>query len=255
MGKLNNKVAIITGAASGIGKAIAILFASEGSKIIATDVNEEKLEILQNEIIASGGIITTVIANISDREDIEKIFAKTIENYGTVDILVNNAGIMDDFSPVGDVSEDMLDKVININLIGPMIAMKKAINIMLKKQSGVIINISSIAGICGARAGATYTTSKFGLIGLTKNTAFMYSKKGIRCNAIAPGGVETNIGESEFMKNSNLEALELIQQGIAINPRMGQPSEIATAALFLASDDASYVNGTVLTIDGGWTSY
>lgn len=255
MGKLNNKVAIITGAASGIGKAIAILFASEGSKIIATDVNEEKLEILQNDIRTSGGTISTVIANMAVREDIEKIFDKAIENFGTVDILVNNAGIMDDFSPVGDVDDIMLDKVININLIGPMLAMKKAVKIMLNKQSGVIINISSIAGICGARAGAVYTTSKFGMIGLTKNTAFMYAKKGIRCNAIAPGGVETNIGESEFMKNSNLAALELIQQGIVINPRMGQPSEIATAALFLASDDSSYVNGTVVTIDGGWTSY
>jgi NAD(P)-dependent dehydrogenase (short-subunit alcohol dehydrogenase family) len=255
MKKIENKVAIITGAASGIGKATAILFAAEGYKVIATDINQQKLDELQQEVIKSGGTITTVIANIAISDDIDKMFTKAIENYGTVDVLINNAGIMDDFSPAGDVDEVMLQKVINVNLIGPFLAIKKAVNIMATKGTGSIINIASIAGICGARAGAAYSTSKHGLIGLSKNTAFMYAKKGIRCNVIAPGGVETNIGESEFMKKSNNSALEMIQPGIVLNPRMGQPIEIANATLFLASEEASYVNGAVITIDGGWTCY
>jgi len=255
MKKLKNKVSIVTGAASGIGKAIATLFAAEGSKVIATDINQDKLDILKQEIKNAGGEITTVLADIGKEEDIEILFKTALIQYGTVDVLVNNAGIMDDFSPVGEVEEQMLEKVIKVNLIGPLLAMKKAVNLMLQKGSGSIINIASIAGFCGARAGAVYTTSKYGLIGLSKNTAFMYAKKGIRCNTIAPGGIETNIGESQFMKKTNLKAFEIIQPGIANNPRMGQPIEIASAALFLASNDSSYVNGAVLTVDGGWTSY
>lgn len=255
MKKLENKVSVITGAASGIGKTIATLFAAEGSKVIATDINKEKLELLEQEIKNAGGEITTVLADMGKSEDIQTIFNVAIKQYGTVDVLVNNAGIMDDFSPVGDVEELMLEKVIKVNLIGPLLAIKKAVNLMLQKGSGSIINIASIAGLCGARAGAVYTTSKHGLIGLSKNTAFMYAQNGIRCNTIAPGGVETNIGESEFMKKTNLKGFEIIQPGMANNPRMGQPIEIANAALFLASNDSSFVNGAVLTIDGGWTSY
>lgn len=255
MKKLENKVSIVTGAASGIGKAIAMLFANEGSKVIATDINQDKLDLLEQEIKKSGGEITTILADMGKSEDIETLFKVAIKHYGTIDVLVNNAGIMDDFSPVGDIEELMLEKVIKVNLIGPFLAMKKAVNLMLQKDSGSIINIASIAGLCGSRAGAVYTTSKHGLIGLSKNTAFMYANKGIRCNTIAPGGVETNIGESEFMKKTNLKAFEIIQPGMVNNPRMGQPIEIANAALFLASNDSSFVNGAVLTVDGGWTSF
>ncbi len=255
MKKLENKIAIITGAGSGMGRATAKLFASEGSKVVAADIKPQGLDSLVQEVTQAGGFITTVIADMSKTADIDKLFNAAIEHYETVDILVNNAGIMDDFSPAGEVDENMLQKVIDINLTGPVKAIKRAINIMLPKGKGCIINIASIGGLAGARAGVAYTASKFGLIGVTKNTAFLYAKKGIRCNAIAPGGVETNIGEGEFMKKMNIGAFEIIQPGMALNPKMGKPEDIANAVLYLASEEAGFVNGAVLTVDGGWTAY
>lgn len=255
MKRLENKVAIITGAASGLGRAIALLYTSEGAKVVAADVNEKNLNILKDEIISNKGIITTVVANMASAVDIINMVKVAIDMYGTVDILVNNAGIMDDFSPVGDVTDQMWERVMAINLNGPFIAMRSVIKIMLEKKSGVIINISSIGGVQGARAGAAYTASKHAIIGLTKNTGYVYAKSGIRCNAIAPGAMETNIAATiDFTKISAL-ANERIMPGMALNPRAANPAEVANIALFLATDDASFINGAVIVADGGWTAY
>ncbi|MBW6458228.1 MAG: SDR family oxidoreductase, partial [FCB group bacterium] len=164
----------------------------------------------------------------------------------------NNAGIMDKMVAVGDVSNELWQKVMDVNVNGPFWATRRAVNIMMKKGSGNIINISSIGGLRGARAGAAYTTSKHALMGLTKNTAFMYAKKGIRCNAIAPGGVATNMAKDIDMDKLSILATEQILPGMATNPRYGEANEIATTALFLASDDSSFVNGAILVADGGW---
>lgn len=134
-----------------------------------------------------------------------------------------------------------------------MRATRKALQIFLEKKSGVIINVASAGGLQGARAGAAYTASKHAVVGFTKNTGFMYANEGIRCNAIAPGGVETNIGSS--MTNVNPFGMGRIQPGLAVNPRVGKPEEIAQIALFLASEDSSFVNGTVITGDAGWTAF
>ena len=255
MKRLENKVAIITGAASGLGRAIALLYTSEGAKVVAADVNEKNLNILKDEIISNKGIITTVVANMASAVDIINMVKVAIDMYGTVDILVNNAGIMDDFSPVGDVTDQMWERVMAINLNGPFIAMRSVIKIMLEKKSGVIINISSIGGVQGARAGAAYTASKHAIIGLTKNTGYVYAKSGIRCNAIAPGAMETNIAATiDFTKISAL-ANERIMPGMVLNPRAANPTEVANIALFLATDDASFINGAVIVADGGWTAY
>lgn len=175
--------------------------------------------------------------------------------YGTLDILVNNAGVMDNFQPVGEVDNATWERVMKINVDGPYKAMRNAIKIFMEKGSGNIINIASIGGIKGGVAGAAYTTSKHALIGLTKNTANMYAKSGIRCNAIAPGAVATSIGETIDMTKITPMVQDRVMTGMALNPRTGEPIEIANAVLFLASNDASFINGTVLVVDGGWSAY
>ncbi len=255
MKKLEHKVSVITGAGSGMGKAIALLFAAEGSKVVAADINGDRLESLEKEIRAAGGEVTTLTTDMANEEDIEKMIQLAVTTYGTLDILVNNAGIMDHMQPVAEVENATWEKVMKVNLDGPFKAMRSAVRIFLTKKSGVIVNISSIGGLKGGVAGAAYTASKHALIGLTKNTGYMYSKSGIRCNAIAPGAVNTHI--SETMDVSKMTALtnDRIMPGMALNPRTGEPDEIAKVALFLASEDASFVNGAVWVADGGWTAY
>lgn len=255
MKKLDKKVAIITGAGSGMGKAIAVLFAAEGSKVVATDINQKRLDELKKEIQEKGGEVTTLIANMAKEEDIENMIKVATTTYGTLDILVNNAGIMDNVQPVADVDNATWEKVMKVNLDGPFKAMRSAVKIFLAKGNGVIVNISSIGGLKGGVAGAAYTASKHALIGLTKNTGYMYSKTGIRCNAIAPGAVNTNIGETMDMSKITPLIKERVFDTMAVNPRTGEPIDIAKAALFLASDDSSFMNGEVLVVDGGWNAY
>lgn len=255
MNKLNGKVAIVTGAGSGMGKAIALLFAEEGAQVIAADIHEARLVALKEEAAAKPGKVHTVITNVAIEEDIERMVHAATQIFGTLDILVNNAGIMDHFAPVGDLDNAMWEKVMKVNVDGPFKAMRSALKIFLAKGSGTIINIASIGGLMGARAGAAYTASKHALIGLTKNTGYLYSKSGIRCNAIAPGSVATNIAETiDFSKIGPL-ANERILSGMVLNPRNAEAKEIASVALFLASEESSFINGAVITADGGWTAY
>lgn len=251
--KLQDKVAVVTGAGSGMGKAIAKLYAKEGAKVVVSDVNEVSAIATVEEIRASGGEAFSVVANVAKEDDIQNLIDSTVQTYGTVDILVNNAGIMDNFEPAGDIEDEKWERVFAVNTTSVMRTTRKVLPIFLAKEKGVIVNIASVGGLNGARAGAAYTASKHAVIGFTKNTGFMYAKKGIRCNAIAPGGVATNIGLS--MTNINEFGMSRAQSGLAVNPRTGEPEEIAKAALFLASDDASFINGTVLTADAGWTAF
>jgi NAD(P)-dependent dehydrogenase (short-subunit alcohol dehydrogenase family) len=251
--KLKDKVAVVTGAASGMGKAIALLYAKEGSKVVVSDINEEAANGTVEEINANGGEAIAVLANVAKEEDIQNLIDTAVKTYGTLDILVNNAGIMDNFEPAGDIEDDAWERVFAINTTSVMRTTRKVLPIFLGKKDGVIINIASAGGLQGARAGAAYTASKHAVVGFTKNTGFMYAQEGIRCNAIAPGGVETNISHS--MTNINPFGMGRIQPGLGLNPRTGKPEEIATVALFLASDDSRFVNGTVITADAGWTAY
>jgi NAD(P)-dependent dehydrogenase (short-subunit alcohol dehydrogenase family) len=250
--KLDGKVAIITGAASGMGKAIAELYAKEGAKVILADLNFEGAKAVVEGIKNNGGLAKALQVNVAILGDIENMIDTAVTEYGTLDILVNNAGIMDGFEPVGDISEEKWDLLFDVNTKGVMRAMRKAIPIFLEKGKGVIINTASTGGLNGAHSGVAYGASKHAVIGLTKNTGFMYAKKGIRCNAIAPGAVETNIGLS--MNNINQFGMERAGLTHGLSPRSGQPEEIAQVALFLASDESSFVNGTVVVVDGGWTA-
>ncbi len=254
MKKLRDKVSIVTGAGAGMGKAIAQLYADHGSKVVAVDIDKDRLDLLEKEVKEKGGEITTLVANMANEDDIEKMIRKAVDTYGTLDILVNNAGIMDHFAPVAELDNAMWEKVMKVNLDGPFKAMRSALKIFLEKNSGVIINVSSIGGLKGGVAGAAYTTSKHGLMGLTKNTGYMYSKTGIRCNGIAPGAVSTSIGDTiDFSKVTPL-VNDRIMTGMVLNPRTGEPGEVAQAALFLACDDSSFVNGAILVVDGGWSA-
>ena len=251
--RLQDKVAVVTGAASGMGKAIAILYAKEGAKVVVSDLTLEGAGATVAEITAFGGTATAVEADVSKERDVYRLIKAALNSYGTLDILVNNAGVMDNFSPAGEVTDEMWEKVFAVNVTGVMRTIRQAIPIFLEKGNGIIINIASIGGLYGSRAGASYTAAKNAVIGLTKNTGFQYADKGIRCNAIAPGGVNTSITTS--VKNIHEEGVNKVMAGAAFNPRTGEPEDIARVALFLATDDAAFVNGTVVTADAGWTAY
>jgi len=250
--KLADKVAVVTGAGSGMGKAIAVLYAQEGAKVVVSDINGNAVDSVVSDIRAAGGEAVGILANVALEEDVQRMIDTALEKYDGLDIMVNNAGILDHFLPAGDVTDEVWERVLAVNLTGPMRACRKSIPIMLEQGGGVIINIASVGGLFGSRAGAAYTATKHGIIGLTKNIGFHYAQKGIRCNAIAPGAVETSIS-SNVMPNPL--GMERLSTGLGTNPRSGRPEEIAQLALFLASKDSSFINGTVITADGGWTAY
>src|SRR5699024_2033544 len=250
--KLKEKVAIVTGAASGMGKAIATRFSNEGAKVIVADLNIEGAEKVVQAIQNQGGTAMALSVNVSKREDIDQMIEKAVHAYGTLDILVNNAGIMDQMEPVADIDDDNWDRIFKINTKGVMMAMRKAMPIFLEKGQGIIINTASTGGLNGGHAGAAYVSSKHAVVGLTKNAAFMYAQKGIRCNAIAPGAVETNIMSS--MNDVNEFGASRTKLAQSVIPRTAQPEEIANVALFLASEESSFINGDVIVADGGWTA-
>lgn len=250
--RLDGKVVLLTGASAGIGKEIALLFAKEGARVVAVARRMNRLEELAKESIDLAGEIVAHEGDISKAEDIDSMVDFTMEKYGKIDVLVNNAGILDNFTPVGELADELWDKVININLTAPMKLARKLVPIMEKQENGNIINISSLGGLYGGRAGTAYSASKFGLTGLTKNIAYMYAEKGIRCNAICPGGVDTEIMTS--LQPSEF-GMERIMKGTGNNIRSGSGKEIANIALFLASDESSFVNGDTIVADAGWTAY
>lgn len=251
--KLADKVVVVTGAGSGMGRAMVKLFAAEGASVVAAELKESTLSAVVEDVKADGGNIAGIVVDVSKPEDAERMVNFAVETYGRLDILVNNAGIMDNFTPVAELTDELWDKVLGVNLTGPFRASRRAVQIMLEQGGGVIINTASVGGLYGTRAGAAYTASKHGIVGLTKNIAFMYADKGIRCNAICPGAVETNIMPQGVVPNAL--GMDKAMKGIAANPRSGDPMEIARVALFLASDDSSFVNGVTLVADGGWTAY
>jgi len=250
--KLNGKVAVITGAAAGIGRAIATRYAKEGAKLVLGDYDAATLQATTDALKAEGAEVASVVGNISVREDVEQLLDKAVEAHGRLDILVNNAGVLDGLTPLEDASDELFERVMAVNLRGPFLTCRKALSLMLPQGSGSIINIASLAGIQGGRGGTVYTMSKHGIVGLTKSIAFYYGERGIQSNAICPGGIETEIFKRIPLHETGLKKASA---HFKTSPRQGRPEEIASCALFLASGDASYVNGAALVVDGGWTAH
>jgi len=251
--KLSGKTAIVTGAGSGMGRAIATLFAEEGANVVVADINNETVDEVVSEIKNNGNNAVGVVANVAKQEDIDNMVKTATDNFGSLDILVNNAGIMDNFMPVGEVTDELWERVLSINLTGPFRAARAAIKVMEKQDNGgVIINNASVGGLFGSPGGATYVTSKHGLIGLTRNIGVTYGNLGkIRCNAIAPGAIETNIGNTITAPNE-MGYKALATFGASSHAPSGSPMQVARVALFLASDESNFVNGEVIRVDGGW---
>lgn len=250
--RLQGKVAVITGAASGMGHAMATRFAAEGARIVAGDWHGDRLQAVVESIRASGGSIVGAQGNIAQQETAEGLIELAISTYGGLDVLCNNAGVMDYMQAVGELSDDIWRRVLSINLDGPMFASRKAVQYMVAHGGGSIINTASTAGLHGGAAGCAYTVSKHGVIGLTRSTAWMYAKQGIRCNAICPGGTITNIGESMHAERMDMVGAKRAGEFAALVPAYLEANDIASLALFLASDESRKINGAIITADGGW---
>ncbi len=248
MGVLHNKVAIITGAANGIGRAIATCFAAEGARVVVSDMDTAHGEALVATIAAAGGHAVFVRADVSIDSEMHMLFSRALEIYGGVHIMINNAGIEGDTVPIGDYDMATFDRVIDVNLRGVFLGMQSALAHMCKAGGGVILNMSSVAGLKGFATLAPYTASKHAVVGLTKAAALEYATQNIRVNAICPGAVVTDMIHRITKNDPAVEASYAKLQPIG---RMGTSEEIAAVALFLCSDASSFLTGVALPADGG----
>lgn len=247
MGLLDGKVAIITGAASGIGKAQASVFVKEGAKVVLADLNEEGIIELSKELSSNGDNALAVKTNVLDQDNIKEMVDQTIKKFGKVDILCNTAGAFDELTPILDTSEELWDKVMNLNTKTLYLVTKEVLPHMIENDFGKVISISSGAGLKGGGGGISYTTSKHAVIGFARQVASDYKNQGIRSNAICPGLIETPMTEK---LRGNKEFSDAV---IGASGRLGQAEDIANASLYLASDLGDYVNASTLPVDGGLT--
>jgi NAD(P)-dependent dehydrogenase (short-subunit alcohol dehydrogenase family) len=250
--RLKDKVAVVTGSASGIGKAISLAFGREGAIVVGADVNVAGGEETNQEIMNAGGRAVFVETDVAESEQVLSLVEKAVKDCGKLDIMVNNAGI-EVFSRLADTEEEMWDKLMSINLRGVFLGTKHAVPKMLENEGGVIINMASVAGIMGAGGLAAYNASKGGVVLLTKNTAMDYGSRNIRANCICPGFVSTPMVDAVLSLPGAGEMKDRII-GLCPAGRLGKPEEVANCAVFLASDESSYMNGHALVVDGGMSA-
>ncbi|KAL1624334.1 hypothetical protein SLS56_007873 [Neofusicoccum ribis] len=248
----SGKIVLVTGAAGGLGKAIATAFLDAGASVSVCDINKDRLAEVEKEFAGPfDGKFLATVADITNETSVNDFFNKTIERFGRLDVLVNNAGVADKFDPVGDVERSLWDRVMAINLTAPFLFCKLAVNQFQKQEpaGGIIVNIASVASLKCGIAGAAYTASKHGLLGLTKNTAVMYGAKNIRCVAVMPGGMHTNIAEA-MATGINPEGWKVAEK--QMTGVLNDVIDVAQTVLFYSSPHAKGANGAVVPVDGGW---
>lgn len=242
--RLKDKVALITGAASGMGKGEALAFANEGAKVVVADLNLEGAQEVVKEIESNGGQAVAVKVDVTQTEEIKAMVQQAKEAFGQIDILVNNAGVFDKYATSLETSLEKWNFLININLTSVFQVTNEVLPEMIERKSGSIINIASVAGLVAGKGGAAYTATKHAVVGLTKHLAAEYAKYGLQINAIAPGTIETPLIKDVVAS--------IPKDGVPAR-RFGQVEEVADLAVFLGSDEAKFMNGVVVPIDGGFT--
>lgn len=252
MGRLQGKSVIITGAGSGIGRAAALLFTKEGAKLIAVDRTEAVNETVA-EVKKAGGVAEAMIADAGSETDVIAVIDKAVKTHGRLDVIWANAGVSGGLIPLAEQTVEHWQEVLRVNLIGPFLAVKHAMPHMVKQQAGAIVLTASVAGLKAGASGHPYAASKAGVISLVQTTAYSLTGTGVRINAVCPGLIETGMTKPIFDRAKERGTQDKIGQ---LNPlkRPGQPHELAAMGLFLASDEASYVNGQAFPVDGGLTA-
>lgn len=251
--KLPQRVAVITGAGSGIGRAMALLFAREGALVLAADLNGSAAEETAAAITQAGGTATAMPVDVAQPEQVRAMIEQALSTYGRIDILCNNAGI-GSTTDVVECEPDEWDRVMTVNVKSVYLGCKYVIPHMLERGGGVIVNTASVAGIVGIVKRASYCASKGAVIALTRQVAIEYVKRGIRVNCLCPGTVDSPWVERLLQQADDRDAARQALEARQPMGRLGTPEEVAAAALYLVSDDAAFITGTGLVIDGGWTA-
>jgi NAD(P)-dependent dehydrogenase (short-subunit alcohol dehydrogenase family) len=264
VGRLDGRVAVVTGAGSGNGLAIAIAYAREGGSVAIGEYSEPRGEAAEAEIVRSGGRAVFVPTDVRSWEDIDRLVSRTVEEFGRLDVIVNNAGVLDGYATCLDTSLELFEQVMAINVRGVFLGCKRALAEMVQAGYGKIVNIASVAGLVAMGGGTTYTMSKHAIVGLTRQLACEYGPSGVRVNAICPGTIATNLRQNSMeilggmapeMSQAGVGAMsaDRLRQVVPLGSR-GSAEDVAAAALYLASPDSDYMNGHMLVVDGGWTA-
>jgi NAD(P)-dependent dehydrogenase (short-subunit alcohol dehydrogenase family) len=257
---LKDRVAVVTGAGSGIGRAVALAMAAAGARVVAVDIDETTAKETAGLCVKAGGRSLAVQADTSRAIDVDRAVAAAVKELGPLDVMVNNAGVLDGYFNVDETDEALWRRVIDIDLTGVFLGCKRALTEMLPRGKGRIVNMASVAGLNGTGGGAAYIAAKHGVVGLTRQMAVVYSARGITINAVCPGPIVTDLRQhsqqllpgTPDMSGRGIAASDAQVRAVVPAGRRGTVEDIASAVCFLASDEAGYITGHTLVVDGGW---